>query len=67
MRSIRACGRGLPAFNSITYFNIARWASSTAFRDHFADTGIGFDARIETATAQQVVLDVVQSSAKEPE
>jgi hypothetical protein len=49
--------------NCLTYLNVARWDSWNACREHFAKAGVGFDPHIETAPAEQSVLDVIERSA----
>ncbi len=53
------------AAHCVTYLNIAKWASWSAFERHFAKMPSGFDPEIETAPAQQAVMNIVERSAIE--
>jgi hypothetical protein len=51
----------------VTYVNIAKWRSWRAFENHFSAVPYTFDAEIETAPAQQAVMEIVERSpAGEP-
>jgi hypothetical protein len=50
----------------VTVINVARWESWAAFASHFADELAGeavgaFNAEIETAPSQRLLLDVLES------
>jgi hypothetical protein len=52
-------GLALKGPGCVTYLNIAKWESWEAFAQQFDTSGIGFEAEIETAVRQRVVLDVI--------
>ena len=58
-------GFSLSAPGSVTILNIAKWDSWEAFAEEFAaqlqeETEHGFDAEIETAPRQRIVLEVIE-------